>query len=230
MAAEEIRVGHDFDGNKVPRWTEYVNVEELVPDPRNPKEHDHDTLDASLQRFGYTEPVMVDERTGTLVAGHGRRDLVLRARDAGAEPPNGVVVADDGRWMVPVARGWSSRDDDEALAYIVASNRLVERGGWAEELLVDALQVLESTDRMLDGVGYNAQEVEDMLAALTPPMTLEQMADLYGEPGEADMWPVLRFKVPPGVRERFVALVDGIDADDAQFTALVEWAEKGKGV
>jgi hypothetical protein len=70
-----------------PRWTEYVDVDAIVPDERNPKNHADDVLDESLERFGYTEQVMVDERTGKLVAGHGRRALVLRARAKGGEPP-----------------------------------------------------------------------------------------------------------------------------------------------
>lgn len=149
-----------------PRWTEYVDVDALVPDERNPKRHDDAGLDDSLRRFGYTEQVMVDERTGKLVSGHGRRELVLRARAHGEAPPDGIVVDAEGRWLLPVGRGWSSKDDDDAFAYLVAANRWVEKGGWYDEALVSGLQALEQTEAGYAGVGYNHDDVNLMLAEI----------------------------------------------------------------
>ncbi|MEU8356488.1 hypothetical protein AB0C27_10810 [Nonomuraea sp. NPDC048882] len=42
-------------------------------------------------------------------------------------PPEGVKIGDDGVWLVPILRGWTSRSDAEAEAYLVAANRLTER-------------------------------------------------------------------------------------------------------
>lgn len=148
------------------RHLEYVPVDELRPHPENPKLHADDELDASLERFGYTEPVMVDERTGYLVAGHGRRERVLAARAAGKEPPDGVEVDEQGRWTIPTTRGWASADDDEARAYLVTSNRLTELGGWHEGNLAAILVDLEQTRNGLDGVGYNSEQLTDILTKL----------------------------------------------------------------
>lgn len=210
-----------------PRWTEYVDVDDLVPDERNPKNHADDLLDDSLERFGYTEQVMIDDRTGKLCAGHGRRTLVLRARERGGEPPPGIVVQ-DGRWLVPVQRGWSSSNDDEAYAYLVASNRLTEKGGWYEELLAQGLTAL-GTD--LTGVGFTAEELEDLVQSLAPPPSLDDLAEQYGDPVEEDMWPVLRFKVSPAARARYLLLVRGVEGSDADlFDHLLNLADKGAAV
>ena len=108
---------------------------------------------------------MVDERTGLLSSGHGRRELVLRRRAEGGEPPDGIVV-EDGIWKVPVQRGWSSANDDEAYAYLVAANRLSERGGWYEELLADGLVALREAEAGLAGTGYSNDDVDLLLAEL----------------------------------------------------------------
>jgi hypothetical protein len=71
------------------RWIEYQPLDELRPDPRNPKGHDVAGLRASLGRFGYAEPITVDERTGLLVSGHGRRELLLDDFAAGSAVPTG---------------------------------------------------------------------------------------------------------------------------------------------
>lgn len=213
----------------MPRWTDYIPVDDLVPDPRNPKGHDEDGLDESLDEFGYTEQVMVDERTGMLVAGHGRRELVLRARDRGLDVPDGIVVDDSGRWFMPVLRGWSSRDDDHAYRYLVGSNRHGENGGWVDDLLAQGLRLLQDTEAGLRGSGFSDAQVEDLLASIAPPGNLGDLTAKYGDPGESDLWPVLRFKVSPKSRSRYLALVEGIAGSDADlFDHVLDLAETGK--
>ena len=59
-----------------PRRTEYLPISELKPAARNPKRQAQGELSKSIGRFGFTEPVVLDERTGRLVAGHGRIDAL----------------------------------------------------------------------------------------------------------------------------------------------------------
>lgn len=212
----------------MPRWIDYIDVDDLRPDPRNPKGHDEDGLDESLEEFGYTEAVMVDERTGLLVSGHGRRELVLRDRAKGGDPPDGIVV-DGRRWLVPVQRGWSSRDDDHAYAYLVAANRHGENGGWVNELLAMGLQALQETERGLSGTGFVSTDVEDLLASIASPDDLDGLEARYGEPHASDLWPVLRFKVSPKAKARYLALVEGVEGSDADlFDHLLDLAENTK--
>lgn len=132
-----------------PRWTEYRPLDEVARAPRNAKRHDEENLAASLARFGYVEQITVDERTGRLVAGHGRLDALIARRDRGEDPPDGVTVDSDGVWAVPVARGWRSATDAEAAAYLIESNQSVMLPGWDPVGLSEMLDEIGRTDPSL---------------------------------------------------------------------------------
>lgn len=143
------------------RWTEYLPLDDLIPAPVNPKRHAVDVLDESMGRHGYIEPVVLDERTGRLIGGHGRVETLTARRDAGEAPPDGVTVDPDGRWLVPVARGWASASDLDADAALVTLNRSTELGGWdLPELGALLGTVVEGPG--LAGVGYTPDEVAEM--------------------------------------------------------------------
>ncbi len=144
------------------RRIEYVLLRDVKPAKRNPKNHDDDALDASIDRFGYTEPTLLDERTGRLVAGHGRLERLLARQAAGDDPPDGIVATRDG-WKIPVVRGWSSKNDREAEAYLIASNRLVETGGWDLGDLSDLLADVADSTGVLDGIGFDTADLNRML-------------------------------------------------------------------
>jgi hypothetical protein len=147
--------------DQLPRWIEYVALDELRPHPDNPKAHDVEELRASIDRFDFTEPHLVDERTGLLISGHGRREVLLLLRDEGADPPDGVLSAStaNGAWSVPVVRGWSSRDDAEAKAYLAAANQLTTRGGWDDRGLLTLLNDLSAGPGLV-GTGFGGEDVE----------------------------------------------------------------------
>lgn len=149
---------------KTERRLEWMTLEALKPAAKNPKRHALETLGRSVNRFGYVEPVILDERTSRLVAGHGRREALMKMRATKQEPPDGVRVDEKGRWLVPVMRGWSSRSDAEAEAYLLASNRLVETGGWDDGQLAELLKSLADQDA-LDGVGFGEDDIARLLAA-----------------------------------------------------------------
>lgn len=141
-----------------------MRVADVPPAPRNPKLHNDKGLKQSVKRFGYVEPIVVDERTGFLVAGHGRLDTLTDLQKQGKKPPDGVEVDESGEWLVPVVRGWSSRDDADAEAYLVASNKLVEAGGWDNDMLLEMLEGMGATDLGLLGTGVDTGELHRMLA------------------------------------------------------------------
>lgn len=146
------------------RTVEYQALDDVIPADRNPKDHDEQLIGASIGRFGFVEPPVVDERTGKLVGGHGRVDELRRRRDAGQDPPEGVRVDGAGVWLIPVMRGWSSASDDEAYAAGIALNRIGERGGWVRDELYDMLDGLSRTDDGLLGLGYDQADMDLMLA------------------------------------------------------------------
>ncbi len=160
------------------RRIELVALSQLVKAPRNPKVHDVPAISGSVLRFGYVEPVVEDQRTGRLVAGHGRLDTLQdlhsrgKPRDWPEErpwPPEGLVER-DGEWLVPVYRGWASKNDDEASAYLLASNQMTTVGGWETEGLSQLLQDLAANQVDITGLGWRQHELDALLAAdWTPP-------------------------------------------------------------
>jgi hypothetical protein len=145
-----------------------TDLDSLKTAERNPKTHAQADIQASIRRFGFTEPIVVDQRTGRMVAGHGRREALLELKKRG-EVPAGVEVR-DGRWFVPVLTGWASKDDTEAEAYVIASNRLTEVGGWDEKALAEMLGRLNTGD-LLAGTGYEPTDVDALLRSVEPPKT-----------------------------------------------------------
>jgi ParB-like chromosome segregation protein Spo0J len=145
---------------------EYRPIDDIQPHPENPKGHDLDELVASTRRFGFTEPLLHCGRTGLLAAGHGRLEMTKRERDAGNPPPAGVHVGTDGAWYLPVAVGWSSVDDTELRAYLVASNAIGPRAGFINDLLAPILSELAAGDRGLVGIGMGLDDLETVLAGL----------------------------------------------------------------
>lgn len=143
------------------RWIDYQPLDTIERARRNPKAHDLAALGASVARYGLVEPIVADERTGRLVAGHGRLDHLAALRSDGATPPDGVALDDQGVWLAPVVRGWASRDDAHADAYLVASFRILELGGWDSAALGALLQGLSETD--LAAVGFEPADVGRLL-------------------------------------------------------------------
>lgn len=149
--------------------------------PDNAKRHDLPGVQASIRRFGYQDPVMIEPASGKVAKGHGRLEALRLLRDAGRPedwgnrpwPPRGVLLREDGDWLVPVVFGPPLPDAGEARAYVVADNRQVELGGWDPELLARWLQEIQEAggEEALAGVGYG----EDDLAALL--RTLEGVPD-----------------------------------------------------
>lgn len=148
------------------RRTEYLPLAGLEADPRNPKAHDLDTIDASVGRFGIIDPIVRDDRTGRLISGHGRAATLRAMQERGEAPPDGVRVDAEGNWLVPVTVGWASRTDTEAHAALIALNRTTELGGWVDDELLGLLDELSAQDGGLDGVGFPTEDIEDLRSRL----------------------------------------------------------------
>ena len=159
---------------------EMVALSKLMEWPGNPKEHDLDGLGESFERFGFVEPILFDEKSKRVVAGHGRRKKLLAWKESGHPPPDGVVVRGK-EWFVPVLRGKSFRNAHEAEAYLLAANQLVVKGGYNATALAamlskhveDAVVAVEARD------GDAAERVEHVPLArvgLQPPRGRSQLS------------------------------------------------------
>lgn len=149
---------------------EYVDISKLKEAERNPKDHSLGMIEESMTRFGFTIPLLLDEGSQRLVAGHGRLKALRRLRDRGAGPPAGVSLGDADEWLVPVLRGIGFTDEKEAEAYLLADNRLTELGGWDQIALSEMLSDLSDAGSLM-GVGWSHDDLDEMLAqveAATP--------------------------------------------------------------
>lgn len=145
-----------------PLRIEYSTVDDLQPAAQNPKGHNQPAIRESIVRFGYADPVVVDERTGRLVSGHGRREELMAMRAAGLSAPAGIEVGADGKWRVPVVRGWASKNDDDAQAFLLAANKITEAGGWVRDQYAEIVDALERRGAGLEKLGWSARELADL--------------------------------------------------------------------
>lgn len=128
--------------------------------------HDLDGIAASFAEYGYADTVVIDERTARTISGHGRVEALQLMRTRGDDPPDGIHVARDGTWALPVNRGWRSRDDAHAEGYLLSANRWTEKGGYDFELLAEIVRDLEEQDAsLLDAAGYDELDRHDLLDA-----------------------------------------------------------------
>lgn len=147
------------------RQISYVRLDDIREAEINPKEHDLEAVRASVRRYGFVTPGLRDDRTGRLIAGHGRT-LVLRGMHTAGDPaPDGIHVDDDGMWLVPVITGWASRNDAEAAAYLVIDNHHPTLGGWDDTALGELLAGIRDADAdLLDIVGFADTDLAALLA------------------------------------------------------------------
>ena len=140
-AADELRI-------------EYMRLDELLRWPGNPKEHAEEAIAASIARFGFRDPLAIDEASGRIVAGHGRLSVLEKAHAAQTPLPQYVRQDADGMWLIPVTRGGHFDDEAEASAYLVATNRTSEIGGWDHELLSAFVEPLDDVLKGLTGFDW----------------------------------------------------------------------------
>ncbi len=144
---------------------EWMRLPDLKKADRNPKGHDLPGIQAAFRRFGFIDPMVMNETTGQLVAGHGRTEALSLMKRAGEVPPARVRVADDGEWLAPVLRGVAFRNAQEAEAYLVASNQLTTAGKWDAAGLGAILADFTKLDVPLGGLGFTERQVQRLVGA-----------------------------------------------------------------
>lgn len=170
-----------------PRWLEYLPLPSIQKAAENPKRH-AESLGESLEAHGYVSPIVLDERTGRLVAGGGRVDALVAAHAAGKAPPEGIRL-DGETWLVPVYRGWRSKDDTQARLYLLADNRVSAAGGWDDDELAAMVAELSRDGVDLGTAGFSDADVEGILAAA------------MGDAGPVRDWSKKGRSAPPTVDE-----------------------------
>lgn len=129
---------------------EQVPIDDLRPDPANPRRISEDELDAlerSLRQFGFVQPILARREDRTVIGGHQR---LVAARRLGLT-------------AVPVT--WLDVSVEQARLLGLALNRI--SGTWDEQLLARLLAELQTTpDLDLSLSGFAEDEVKELLRSL----------------------------------------------------------------
>jgi DNA modification methylase len=132
---------------------EYRPIEELKPDPANPRLHSRKQIRQiakSIETFGFNVPVLVDAELN-VIAGHGR---ILAASALGmAQLP--IVCLDH---LTPA----------QIRAFMIADNRLTENANWDDRLLAEQLRdlSLSGLDFDIEVTGFEMGEIDLRIASL----------------------------------------------------------------
>ena len=209
---------------------EYLPLSEIVGADNNPKDHDIGQIYQSIKRFGFTQPIMMNENTGKLLAGHGRLQTLQQMKQGGEKVP-ARIKEKDGEWLVPVLKGIAFEDDMEAQAYLIADNRLTELGGWNTGELVDTLQELVEGGLSLDGVGYDFDDLETMVTQIDDSGIFDVEVVPEADDDESSVNVTVgryRFKVEPedfyAWEERIAEMLGSRDSDE-----FVDWVQEALG-
>ena len=139
-----------------------VPLQELKELKTNAKAHDLGIIHTSIDRFGFLERVIINDVTGCLLAGHGRRKTLLQKFQQNAFPPEGIEMT-EGDWLVPCDYVSIEAGEEEDAAALVL-NRSVELGGWIEPQVLENLQrIAKGTKQGLEGTGYDNDDLDDLL-------------------------------------------------------------------
>ena len=68
----------------------YIRIDKIIGADINPKDHDIGVLITAIQRFGFTSPLIRNEDTQKLVAGHGRLEALITMFKSGYSLPKGT--------------------------------------------------------------------------------------------------------------------------------------------
>jgi ParB-like nuclease domain len=142
-------------------------IDRLRPYERNPRTHSEaqvDQIAASMVEFGWTNPVLVDEQGGIL-AGHGR---LLAARKLGLTE-------------LPVIR-FEHQSEAQKRAYILADNQIACKQGGTTRCWRRSWRGCATSASTLDLIGFDAAELEQLLAIAVGEIGSDDAEDEVPEP------------------------------------------------
>lgn len=177
---------------------EYLRVQELKPNPRNPRVHSPKQIKQiarSIEAFGFIVPLLLDGNQ-MVVAGHGR---LAAAKTLKMD-------------RVPTLQ-LDHLTDAQIKAFLIADNRLTENAEWDETLLAQHFKELAELDLdfSLETTGFEMAEIDLMIDGLAPVSDndldaadeLPETSQRVSQPG--DLWLLGKHRLLCG---------DALNADD----------------
>ena len=129
-----------------------MRLEDIKPAEYNPRvrltevDHEYKALKASIDEFGLVVPLIVNERTGTLVSGHQWLNVMLAE---GVEETEVVIV---------------DMEPEREKALCIALNKI--SGQWDYGALADILEELRDSPVDILATGFSDDEIADLLGEL----------------------------------------------------------------
>jgi ParB-like chromosome segregation protein Spo0J len=156
---------------------EWVEISAIKPWDRNPRKNAAaiDEVAGSIKRFGFSSPIIVRRADGVIIAGHTR------------------YAASQRLGLDKVLVRYMDLDPAQARALALADNKLGELADWDAPLLAEVLRELNDEDVSLEGLGFDAQELETMLQEM-PDVNLDDLSDEV-TPGQASEFAGLRMQI-----------------------------------
>jgi DNA modification methylase len=151
---------------------ETMPVTRLRPHAGNARTHSKKQIRQianSIQRFGFTNPVLIGD-DGEILAGHGRLEA---AKLLGFE-------------SVPTVR-LRHLDETQRRAYVLADNKLALNAGWDRDTLAIELQGLIDLDFDVELTGFSLAEIDLVLdeASDSSPISPPEVEDDIPNPGDS---------------------------------------------
>ena len=181
----------------------YKNTADLIPYINNSRTHSESQIKqvaASINEFGFTNPIIIDEGN-TILAGHGR---LQAAQLLGMD-------------KVPTqsVEGWSQA---KKKAYIIADNKLALNAGWDFELLKIELDTIKSLDFDVELTGFDEGEI----------LNLNLEVDEGQMDADAEWEGMPEFDQPDATSFRKVIVHFENPDDVAEFFSIIGQSDTGK--
>lgn len=131
-----------------------------------------DQIAASMEEFGWTNPILIDEND-EIIAGHGRKMAGLQR---GEEFGPCVVLA--------------GLTETQKRAYLIADNQLPLNAGWNLGTLKAEVEALQDLDFDIDVLGFDSSFLDELLADVLPPTPPPPPTEEAADPVtvEGDIW------------------------------------------
>lgn len=124
-------------------------ISKLKPFPKNPRKHPQKEINLlvkNIEKFGFTNPILVQKSTGYIIAGHAR---VKAAEKAGYK-------------SVPVI-SWDVNDED-AMAHMIGDNFIQMMSEWDIPFVKDCLAELDGRSYDIEHTGFTDLNVDVLLS------------------------------------------------------------------
>ena len=129
-----------------------MRLADIKPAEYNPRvrltevDHEYKALKASIDEFGLVVPLIVNEKTGILISGHQRLNVMLAE---GVEETEVVIV---------------NMEPEKEKALCIALNKI--SGQWDYGALADILEELRDSPVDILATGFSDDEIADLLGEL----------------------------------------------------------------